>query len=196
MADVEPILIQELEEASTAALTDYLVIGGEDAKKINLENLMKFIKEQLNGGGTVPEGVAIPSAVVLLDQNGTDSTDDARVVTESNGVIAVNGTFDCIFAVMIGLSGSYNVAVKNYGGSSITIGNRISASLHSWASQAMVGTGSVVVESGAIAKFTTETTDAYTYPFQRMTPGTYNYKSVYYTNDLTDEELDTLFEKI
>lgn len=52
MADVTPILIKDLAEQTTAADTDYMVIGGADAKKIKWSTIIALIKAKLGGAAT------------------------------------------------------------------------------------------------------------------------------------------------
>lgn len=50
MADMTPILIKDLAEQTTAADTDYMVIGGADAKKIKWSTIWGLIRDKLGIG--------------------------------------------------------------------------------------------------------------------------------------------------
>lgn len=80
MADVTPILINQLAAQTTLADSDYFIVGGADAKKITVAQMKEALGINALNGNTSVEN--IPSQLTNLGYNGT-----AAVRKKGNQVI-------------------------------------------------------------------------------------------------------------
>lgn len=102
MSSVEVITIDQLEEQTEAANADYLIIGGTDARKISVENLLQPVNDNINGsqnivwtltGGNSGMADAIYDKWAEIPSSVASGSPSYGVIYINNGATILTGTY-------------------------------------------------------------------------------------------------------